>query len=275
MSLAAAIPFPDRRAGLRHVWFLNAAFDRIGPDLALRRIAERGPAAPFAFVTTPNVDHLVRLARSPRDAALHAEAWLTVCDSRVLELIARWSGERLAVAPGSDLTRDLFETIIAPDDRVTVIGGTALTIERLRARYGLTALQWHDAPMGLRSSPRAVAECADFVARNPARFVFICVGSPQQEMVAHAIKMRGDCTGVGLCVGASLEFLTGETARAPRWMRRARLEWLHRLMSEPQRLWRRYLADGPKILTIWRAWRRDRARIEGLRAEAERRLRGV
>ncbi len=266
--------FADRRAGARHICFMNAAFDRIGPDLALRRIAERNRWLPFQFVVTPNVDHLVRLATGrAREAVLYAEAWLTVCDSRVLELIAQMSGEHVDVAPGSDLTRALFETEIDPDEPVAVIGGTEETISRLSARYGLTDVRWHDAPMGLRDNPAAVAECAEFAARNPARFTFICVGSPQQEMVARAIKDRGDCTGVGLCVGASLEFLTGETARAPQWIQRARLEWLHRLASEPRRLWRRYLVDGPKILLIWRRWRRERARIEAVRAEAERRLR--
>jgi exopolysaccharide biosynthesis WecB/TagA/CpsF family protein len=191
----------------------------------------------------------------------------------VLELIAHASGEDIEITPGSDLTRILFETEIDPGEPVAVIGGTAETIEMLRARYGLQDVRWCDAPMGLRSDPRAVEACADFAARNPARFTFICVGSPQQEMVARAIKGRGDCTGIGLCVGASLEFLTGETARAPRWMQRARLEWLHRLAAEPRRLWRRYLVDGPKILLVWRRWRRERARVEAVRAEAEQRLR--
>lgn len=269
-------PGAERRSGSRHIWFLGAAFDRIGPDQALRRIAERNRWLPFQFVVTPNVDHLVRLSRGEaRQAVLYAEAWLSVCDSRVLELIGKFSGEDIPVTPGSDLTASLFETEIDPDETVAVIGGSAETVEKLRARYGLTDLRWYDAPMGLRDNPAAVEACAEFAALNPARFTFVCVGSPQQEMVARAIKARGDCTGVGLCVGASLEFLTGETERAPVWMRRARLEWLHRLASEPQRLWRRYLVDGPKILKVWRSWRRQRARLEALRAETERRLRAA
>ena len=265
----------ERRGALpRHVWFLNAAFDRIGTEQAVRRIADRSPRLPFQFVVTPNVDHLVRLSRpGSRDTVLYAEAWLTVCDSRILELIAQLSGERLDLAPGSDLTRILLEEEIDPAETVTVIGGTAQTIDCLRARYGLKDLRWFDAPMGLRGKPQAVEACAAFAASNPARFTFICVGSPQQEMVARAIKARGDCTGVGLCVGVSLEYLTGETARAPLWIQRARLEWLHRLAAEPRRLWRRYLIDGPKVLVMWRRWRRERAQVEAVRTEAERRLR--
>ncbi|MEQ8403982.1 MAG: WecB/TagA/CpsF family glycosyltransferase [Oceanicaulis sp.] len=254
-------PGGDRRKAARHVWFLNSAFDRIGFDTALERIAGRDPEKPFAFVVTPNVDHLVRLGRDPVFAPLYAQAWLTVCDSRILELIAAFSGETIDVTPGSDLTETLFETMIDRDEPVVVIGGDARVIEGVKARYQLTDVRWHAPPMGLRDNPDAVAECARFVAENPARFVFLCVGSPQQEMIAEACLNRGDCTGVGLCVGASLDFLSGKAKRAPVWMRRARLEWLHRLAEAPRRMWRRYLVDGPKILFLWWEWRKARARL--------------
>ena len=212
----------------------------------MRRIAERDAKQPFAFVVTPNVDHLVRLEHDTVLATLYAQAWLTVCDSRILELIGRISGEKIDVAPGSDLTAQLFDNVIDPAETITIIGGSQDVIDRVSARYGLTDVRWHEPPMGLRRNPEAVAECAKFVADNPARFVFICVGSPQQEMIAEACLDRGDCTGVGLCVGASLDFLGGKAQRAPRWMQKARLEWLHRLAMEPQRMWRRYLVEARK-----------------------------
>lgn len=251
----------DRRVSSRHVWFLNSAFDRIGFETAFRRVVERDPARPFAFVVTPNVDHLVRLRRDSVLAPLYAQAWLTVCDSRVLELIAGLSGEAVDVTPGSDLTEALFEREILPEETVTVIGGDQDVIEGVKRRYGLKDVRWHNPPMGLRHKPEAVAECARFVAENPARFIFLCVGSPQQEMIAEACLERGDCTGVGLCVGASLDFLSGKARRAPVVLRRLRLEWLHRLMEEPRRLWKRYLVDGPKIMFIWLEWRKARAKL--------------
>jgi N-acetylglucosaminyldiphosphoundecaprenol N-acetyl-beta-D-mannosaminyltransferase len=73
-------------------------------------------------------------------------------------------------------------------------------------------------------------------------------------MVAKACLDRGDCVGFGLCVGASLDFIGGRVNRAPLWMRTARLEWLHRLASEPKRLWKRYLLEGPKIFWLWAKW---------------------
>lgn len=256
--------FVDRRSGSRHVWFLNSAFDKIGLDVAMRRITERAPKKPFAFVVTPNVDHLVRLERDTVLARLYAQAWLTVCDSRVLEMIGRISGETIDVSPGSDLTAHLFDQVIDPAEPLTIIGGSESVIEAVTRRYGLKDVRWHQPPMGLRDNPEAIAECAQFVADNPSRFTFFCVGSPQQELVAEACLDHGGCTGVGLCVGASLDFLGGKARRAPVWMQQARLEWLHRLLQEPGRMWRRYLVDGPKVIQLWFSWRRMQKELRKL-----------
>jgi N-acetylglucosaminyldiphosphoundecaprenol N-acetyl-beta-D-mannosaminyltransferase len=269
-DMVANQTFVDRRNGSRHVWFLNSAFDKIGLETALNRIHDRPAAKPFAFVVTPNVDHLVRLETDTVLATLYAQAWLTVCDSRVLELIGRLSGESIDLAPGSDLTARLFDDIIDPAETLTIIGGTASVIASVKERYGLQDVRWHEPPMGLRENPDALAEAARFVAENPSRFTLICVGSPQQEMIAEACLDRGDCTGIGLCVGASLDFLGGKAQRAPNWVQKARLEWLHRLTKEPKRMWRRYLVDGPKVLFLWARWRKAQSELRALEHQLSR-----
>ena len=56
--------------------------------------------------------------------------------------------------------------------------------------------------------------------------------------------------GVLIGIGAAFDFHTGRVRRAPLWMQEHGLEWLHRLASEPRRLWRRYLRNNPRFL--WR-----------------------
>lgn len=220
----------------------------------LVRMAERNAA--FTYVMTPNVDHMVRLDREPDLKPLYEEAGLLLNDSRILELLAKWDGIALPASPGADIVERLFLTEIRPDEPVTIIGASDAVEAGLRARFGLTALHRHAPPMGMRHNPDAIAAAAAFIAAHPARFHFLCVGSPQQEMVGRAAAALGTATGIGLCCGASLDFLSGETARAPAWMRAARLEWLHRLASQPGRLARRYLLDGPAIFRLWRVSRR-------------------
>lgn len=210
----------------------------------------------FTYVVTPNVDHMVRLEADDNLRVLYEDADLLLNDSRILEVLARRDGIALPASPGADIVAALFEGEILPSDPITIIGNERADIETLRNMFGLTNLSWHEPPMGLRTKPEAIAEAAAFMAAHPARFHFLCVGSPQQELVAYAAKMRGDVVGVGLCCGASLDFLSGKTARAPKWIREARLEWLHRMLSEPKRLAKRYLVDGPRILAIWRKYRK-------------------
>jgi N-acetylglucosaminyldiphosphoundecaprenol N-acetyl-beta-D-mannosaminyltransferase len=241
-----------RRGGVRRLEFLGPAFDRIGLDEAaglVERQARSGAA--FTYAVTPNVDHVMRLERRPELARAYERAWMTLCDSRIIARLARMSGLALPAAPGADLVQRLFERYIRPDDRVAVIGGSAGAIATLRATYGLENLVWLDAPQGLAANAAARTLCARFIADAKAQWVFLAVGSPQQEQIAEEAAGMPDTVGVGICCGASLDFLTGRTARAPLWMRKAGLEWLHRLGSEPGRLWRRYLIDGPGIFALW------------------------
>jgi UDP-N-acetyl-D-mannosaminuronic acid transferase (WecB/TagA/CpsF family) len=87
-------------------------------------------------------------------------------------------------------------------------------------------------------------------SHSPFRFCFIAVGSPQQEMLAQRLQARGIARGLALCVGGSINFLTGLERRAPRWMRRLGFEWFFRLLQSPGRMTWRYLIRGPRIFAL-------------------------
>lgn len=237
--------------------FLGLDFDPLDVETAAAAIVEKGRRLePFAYVTTPNVDHMVRLERHPTLKRLYDQAWLTLCDSRVLEGLAKIDKLPLPAAPGADIVETLFRNHIDPHDTISIVGGTAETIRTLRARYALADIRWHDAPLGLRGNPEARAACIAFMVHNPAPLTFLAVGSPQQEMIGREALAMGGCVGVGICCGASLAFLSGEQKRAPEWMRGARLEWLHRLAENPGRMGKRYLVEGPGIAGVWLRWRK-------------------
>ena len=79
--------------------------------------------------------------------------------------------------------------------------------------------------------------------------LFVGLGSPKQEQW---IARYGEQSGakLSLGVGISFGFVAGDVVRAPRWMQRFGLEWCHRLMQEPGRLWKRYLVDDVAFLRI-------------------------
>jgi exopolysaccharide biosynthesis WecB/TagA/CpsF family protein len=248
---------------------LGLAFDDLTADAALAMLASRPEGAPFAYLVTPNADHLVRLAREPgRYGPLYGDAAWRLLDSRVVARLARLMGlPAPPVVPGSDLTARLLGEVIAPADRIAVLGGTAATIAAIRARYALTDLIHHDPPMGFDRNPAALEAAVRFVAEAGARFTFLCVGSPRQEIVARAVMARAGATGTALCVGASLLFLSGEERRAPGLVQKAGMEWAWRMAQDPKRLARRYLVDDPALIAL--LWKERSRQIAGGRTRPE------
>lgn len=252
--------FDGGAVAARGVDFLDLQFSGMDLDTAVDAVAVRASLdLPFAYVATPNVDHVVGVANEPARRALYDRAWLLLNDSRILEALAKRAELTLPVATGADLAERLFDEVIDRHEPVTIIGGDRQQIEALKGRYGLTDVRWHKAPMGLRNKPEAIVRAAAYAAQQKSRFTFICVGAPQQELIAYAMTQHGETRGVGLCVGAALDFLSGRVKRAPNWMRKAGLEWLHRLASEPGRMWKRYLVTGPKVFSLFAAWRASMA----------------
>ncbi len=228
-------------------WFLGVEIADLDTAAAAAVIAARDPALPFAYVVTPNAQHMVILDRGSDPAFTRAydAAWLRLCDSQIMRLLGRTLLDRhLSHAAGSDVTARLFAVHVRPDDPITVIGGDDELAARLRQRYGLTRLHLHQPPMGFIKDPAAVEACIRFVIDNPARYVFFAVGAPRSELLAHRILERGGATGVGLCIGSSLHFITGLVPRAPRWMRRLALEWLYRLVRDPRNHARRVFVES-------------------------------
>jgi exopolysaccharide biosynthesis WecB/TagA/CpsF family protein len=104
--------------------------------------------------------------------------------------------------------------------------------------------------MGFIRDEREVRRVIDFLAESPSRFHFLAVGAPQSEIVAWHLRSERRATGLGLCIGASLNFLAGTEKRAPRWMREHRLEWVYRMIRQPRRIGARMLFAGPPIIPI-------------------------
>ena len=132
----------------------------------------------------------------------------------------------------------------------------------LRASAGRRAVEFARAglPAGLQIvgafgppiwpwSPAEDRRLVQMINDSGADVAWIGLGSPKQEQWMAANRDRLN-PSVLIGVGAAFDFLAGTKRRAPPWMRRAGLEWLHRLISEPARLWRRYLLVTPRFVPL-------------------------
>ncbi len=147
---------------------------------------------------------------------------------------------------GPDLMWNYCAQAAQQHESIYLYGGTSATLQELQCRLarvfpGLRVAGAESPPF----RPLTADEDAAVVARinaSGAGTVWVSLGCPKQElwMAAH----RGRVNAVMIGVGAAFEYHAGVIPRAPRWMQNSGLEWLHRLYTEPRRLWRRYLVTN-------------------------------
>jgi len=189
---------------------------------------------------------------SQRDAALlgiHNAAGLVTPDGMSLVWVSRWKGyHEVSRVYGPDLMLALCERSPARGYRHFLYGGSPQVldrlIERLQARFpGLSIVGSLAPPFRPTTEEEGRSEVARINAAAPD-FVWVGLGTPKQEQwMARQRPLLQAPVLIG--VGAAFDFHAGTKAQAPRWMQRSGLEWLFRLLSEPRRLWRRYLTNIP------------------------------
>ncbi|MFK7960968.1 MAG: WecB/TagA/CpsF family glycosyltransferase [Phycisphaerales bacterium] len=201
------------------------------------------------FVVTHNLDHLRRLRLDPEFAALCDAAELRVADGMPLVWAAALRGTPLpARVAGSSMILTLSERAAAADRSVFLLGGDPgsadAAAEELQRRFpGLRVAGTLCPPMGFERDEAFMADMRRQLAESGADIVYVALGSPKQEQLAAAVR---DClpNAWWIGVGISFSFVAGTIRRAPNWMQRSGLEWVHRMAQEPRRLAGRYLRDG-------------------------------
>ena len=88
------------------------------------------------------------------------------------------------------------------------------------------------------------------IRESEAQFVWIGLGCPKQELWLARLRERLPARCY-LAVGAAFAFHAGRVAQAPLWMQARGLEWIFRLITEPRRLWRRYLTFNSWFVFYW------------------------
>ncbi len=195
----------------------------------------------------------VNLART--DAALrHAynRSLFTTPDGMPLVWLARAHGHRNTMRVyGPDLLLALCDAGRAAGLRHFFFGGQPGVAEKLRdrltARFPGLMVVGTATPPFRELSAAELAGLKEEVARTAADIVWVGLSTPKQEKFMAGVWEQLDAS-VLIGVGAAFDFHSGRIAQAPRWMQRSGLEWLHRLATEPRRLWPRYLVHNPMFV---------------------------
>jgi len=225
---------------------LGARIDALSWDVAIDRLLGWARARESRYVTICNV-HVV--VSASRDAAyrdiINGSDMATPDGAPVAWMLRRQGFASQPRISGPDLMWALCERCAAEGLPIHCYGSTEATLGLLRARL---AAAFPALKVTMESPPfRALSTVEDAAAvarinQSGAGIVFVGLGCPKQErwMAEH----RGRVNAVMIGVGAAFDFHAGTVRRAPAWMREHGLEWLHRLLSEPRRLWKRYLVTN-------------------------------
>ncbi|MBF2002358.1 MAG: WecB/TagA/CpsF family glycosyltransferase [Synechococcales cyanobacterium M58_A2018_015] len=224
---------------------LNASIDNVTMVELLAKL-NRG------VVFTPNVDHMVKLQsdREFFEAYLHAD--YRTCDSKILYYVSRLMGcpikEKIS---GSDLFPAFYEYHRNNEEIKIFLLGAAAGVaaearRRINAKVGRPiVVAEYSPPYGFEKDEAECQRIVEIVNQTDATVLAVGVGSPKQEKFIHKYRDQFKNIKIIMGIGATIDFEAGNVARAPKWISEVGLEWLYRLLSEPRRLWRRYLVEGP------------------------------
>ena len=248
---------------------LGTFVDALNWANVLGRIISWAESRESRYVCICNVHSVVTASRDGEFQSVVSEADLVAPDGAPVAWMLRRLGfpgqERIN---GPDLMWRYCEDACCSGQPIYLFGGTAETLVGLTARLlaafpGLRIAGAWSPPF----RPLTDQEDAERVAQinaSGARVVFVGLGCPKQELWMANHKGRVKAVMIG--VGAAFDFHAGLVPRAPRWMQRLGLEWFHRLVSEPRRLWKRYLVTNSIFLCgatvqLVRHWLRGVRRI--------------
>lgn len=151
---------------------------------------------------------------------------------------------------GPTLTPKLCAKASETGRRVGFLGGTEDTLaalsQRLRRDFPDLDIAFSYAPPFRPLTDDEDSALVAAIEDSGVQILFVGLGCPKQERWMAEHRDRLHCTSIG--VGAAFDFIAGNKLQAPGFMQRAGLEWLFRFLTEPRRLWRRYLYNNPRFL---------------------------
>lgn len=241
----------ERQAPRKRVNVLGVGIDAVDTPAAIQRILDRLTSAVTGYVCVTGVHGIMEACRDPRMRTILNESSLTTPDGMPSVWVGRLQGYAIRRVYGPDLMIALCSAGVAHGLRHYFYGGTPGVAETLRQRLceripGLQVVGTYTPPF----RPLDAAEADELMrelAAVRADVVWVGLSTPKQERFMAGFHHRL-ARGIMIGVGAAFDIHAGRTLQAPRWMQRSGLEWLFRLLTEPRRLWKRYLVNNPLFI---------------------------
>lgn len=207
------------------------------------------------LVLTPNISHLSILQKDSDFYKIYESADYILCDSQIIFFILKMLRTPISEKiSGSDLLPSFCEYNLNSDTRIFLLGASNESIvkkakQNINNRYGKNIIvDCYSPSYGFEINQTENEYIIKKIKASRANVLAVGVGAPKQEKWIFDHRNKLPSIDLFLGVGATIDFEAGILKRAPKWMRGIGLEWIHRLIQEPRRLWKRYLLDGFHVL---------------------------
>lgn len=206
------------------------------------------------YVITCPVYTVMVSTQQPAHRRILNRAGMVTPDGMPLVFLSRWKGHpEVGRVYGPDLMLAVCQQAAQHGWRMYFYGGAegvpGELAEVMRARFPGLQVAGAYSPPFRDLTPQEEADIAARINAAQPDVVWVGLGSPKQDYWCAHWRDKLDAP-VLIGVGAAFDFHTGRVAQAPRWMQRSALEWLFRLLTEPRRLWRRYVIYNPWFVTL-------------------------
>lgn len=121
-------------------------------------------------------------------------------------------------------------------------------VQNVQREFPKVQIAYAYSPPFKQLSDEEDRQITESINSSGTRILFVGLGCPKQEYWMH--EHRGKVQAVMLGVGAAFDFIAGTKPQAPSWVQKIGLEWLFRLLSEPGRLWKRYIIHNPRFIFL-------------------------
>ena len=210
------------------------------------------------YIVAINVDVVVKMEKDHYLKKIVDMADMVLVDGKPLvwisQLYRRPVKEKIS---GSDLVPQLCEMAAVNGYSIFILGGkegvAAQAKKKKKKKYcSLRIVGTYSPPIGFEKDPDELEKMNQMISDAKPDLLITCFGCPKQEKWIFENYNKYDAK-VSVCAGATVDFLSGNVKRAPRWMSEHGMEWFYRFLQEPRRMFKRYFIDDLKIIhLIWK-----------------------
>ena len=234
---------------------LNTYVNNVSMEEAVKEIEHLAENGIVSYIVPMNVDVVIKIDEDEKLKEIVDNANLVLVDGKPLVWISKWLKRPVKEkVSGSDLVPKDCEAAVQKDFRLFIIGGkegVAKSAQKnLEKIYpGIKIVGTYSPPIGFENDDNECKKINEMISKRHVDILFVCFGCPKQEKWIYSNYKKYNAT-VSICAGATVDFLSGNVKRAPKWMSDYGLEWFYRFIQEPKRLFKRYFIDDIKIFLL-------------------------